>query len=184
MSDPLYIAYHDKEWAIPVTDDRKLFEFLVLESAQAGLSWRTILGRRDGYRRAFKGFDPAKVAKMGRRDIERLMQDALIIRNRKKIESAIKNAKAFLAVQEEFGTFARYMWAWVGNQPIQNSWESAKQVPATTDLAAAMVKDLKERGFTFIGPTIWYAHMQAVGMVNDHTLDCFRHNEIEMGIFD
>lgn len=179
-ADSLYIAYHDTEWGVPVADDLKLFEFIVLEGAQAGLSWRTILNRREGYRKAFKSFDPAKVARMTKKDVERLMHDTSIIRNRKKIESAINNAKAFLAVQKEFGTFGAYMWGWVDHQPIQNTWLSAKQVPVTTKLASAMAKDLKKRGFTFLGPTIWYAHMQAIGMVNDHTVDCFRHAGVQM----
>jgi len=173
--DPLYIQYHDTEWGVPVHDDTTLFEFITLEGAQAGLSWLTILKRREGYRAAFKNFDPVKVAKMTSADVERLMRDTSIIRNRKKIESTITNAQAFLAMQSEFGSFANYMWGWVDGTPIQNRWNSQAAVPVTTPLAQAMAKDLKKRGFSFLGPTIWYAHMQAVGMVNDHTTDCFRH---------
>lgn len=174
----LYLDYHDQEWGVPVTDDQTLFEFIVLESAQAGLSWELILKKREGYRRAFKGFDPKKVAKMTKKDVERLLKDESIIRNRLKIEATIKNAKAFLEVQKEFGSFAAYMWRWVDNTPIQNRWKSIKQIPAETELSKAMSKDLKKRGFSFLGPTVWYAHMQAVGMVNDHTINCFRYKEI------
>ena len=175
----LYINYHDNEWSVPVTDDRTLFEFITLEGAQAGLSWLTILKKREGYRKAFKNFDPQKVAKMTGEDVERLMKDESIVRNRLKIESTISNAKAFLAAQKEFGSFAKYMWDWVGGKPIQNNWKKMKDVPAETDLAQTISKDLKKRGFRFVGPTIWYAHMQAVGMVNDHTTDCFRHKKVK-----
>ena len=175
--DPLYIAYHDTEWGVPVFDDQKLFEFIVLESAQAGLSWKTILNRREGYRNAFKNFDPAEVAKMTEEDVERLMRDASIIRNRKKIEATIKNAKAFLKVQDEFGSFANYMWGFTGGKPILNSWNTG-EIPAITPLSMDMAKDLKRRGFAFLGKTTWYAHMQAVGMVNDHEVDCFRYHEV------
>lgn len=177
--DDLYITYHDTEWSVPVHDDTKLFEFIVLESAQAGLSWRTILNKREGYRKLFKGFDPKKVAKMTDTDVERLMKDSSIIRNRLKISATITNAQQFLLVQKEFGSFNDYMWSWVKGKPIQNSWKSKTDVPGATELAMAMAKDLKKRGFKFLGPTIWYAHMQAVGMVNDHTTDCFRYKQIK-----
>lgn len=176
--DPLYISYHDEEWGVPIYDDTQLFEFITLEGAQAGLSWMTILKKREGYRQAFKGFDPKKVAKMTEKDVERLMQDESIIRNRLKITSTITNAQAFLKIQDEFGSFSKYMWDWVGGRPIQNCWHTLCEVPATTELAEAMAKDLKKRGFKFLGPTIWYAHMQACGVVNDHTTDCFRYNEL------
>jgi DNA-3-methyladenine glycosylase I len=179
-SDENYVRYHDEEWAVPIRDDQKLFEFMVLESAQAGLSWRTILNRREGYRKAFKQFDPKKVAKMTEKDVERLMRDASIIRNRLKINATINNAKRFLEVQKEFSSFSTYMWSWVNGKPIQNAWKEGSEIPAITPLAVQMSKDLKKRGFTFLGPTIWYAHMQAVGMVNDHTKNCFRHKEVKM----
>lgn len=177
-TDEKYIAYHDEEWGVPVTDDIKLFEFIVLESAQAGLSWKTILNRREGYRKAFKGFDPKKVAKMNDNDVARLVQDSSIIRNRMKIESAIKNARAFLAIQKEFGSFSNYMWGWVNGKPVQGKRKKDSDIPAVTELAVAIAKDLKKRGFSFLGPTVWYAHMQAVGMVNDHIASCFRHNDL------
>ncbi len=176
--DPLYIDYHDKEWGVPVYDDQKLFEFITLEGAQAGLSWLTILKKREGYRKAFKNFDPKRCAKLTDKDVERLMQDESIIRNRLKINSVITNAQAFLKIQTEFGSFSKYMWDWVDGKPIVNSWDSLETVPAVTPLAEAMSKDLKKRGFKFLGPTIWYAHMQAVGMVNDHVTDCFRFREL------
>ncbi len=176
--DPLYISYHDTEWGVPVYDDIRLFEFITLEGAQAGLSWLTILKKREGYRKAFKGFDPKKVAKMTQKDVERLMKDESIIRNRLKINSTITNAQAFLKIQKEFGSFSAYMWAWVEGKPIQNKFKNISDVPAVTELATAMSKDLKKRGFKFLGPTIWYAHMQACGVVNDHTVDCFRYNEL------
>jgi DNA-3-methyladenine glycosylase I len=178
-TDSTYIAYHDLEWGVPIKDDIKLFEFMVLESAQAGLSWRTILNRRKGYEKLFKQYDPKKVAKMTEKDVERLMGDASIIRNRAKIKATINNAKRFLEVQKEFGSFSAYMWSWVKNKPIQNKWTTDKQLPAVTELAIAMANDLKKRGFSFLGPTVWYAHMQAVGMVNDHQTNCFRHREIK-----
>jgi len=176
--DPLYLAYHDTEWGKPVHEDRLIFEFLVLEGAQAGLSWATILKRREGYRAAFAGFDPEKVARYTKRKIERLLQDPGIIRNRAKVESAVKNARAFLKVAEEFGTFDRYIWRFVGGKPIQNRWRILKEVPSETPESRALSKDLKSRGFTFVGPTICYAHMQATGMVNDHLVTCFRHKEV------
>jgi DNA-3-methyladenine glycosylase I len=176
--DVRMIEYHDTEWGVPVHDDRKLFEFLMLETAQAGLSWRTILYRRDGYRRAFAGFDPEKVARFNRRKVQSLLNDAGIIRNRLKVEGAVKNAKAFLAVQEEFGSFDAYIWRFVDGKPIVNRWKSPAEAPAISDEAQALSKDLKKRGFTFVGPTIVYAHMQATGMVNDHAVSCFRHREL------
>lgn len=179
-NDELYIAYHDNEWGVPVHNDRELFEFITLEGAQAGLSWITILKKREGYRQAFHNFDPKQCAKLTDKDVERLMQDESIIRNRLKINSVITNAQAFLEIQKEFGSFSKYMWDWVDGQPIQNNWKKMSDVPAVTELAEAMAKDLKKRGFKFLGPTIWYAHMQACGMVNDHTTDCFRYKEVAM----
>jgi len=177
MDDPLYLSYHDKEWGVPVHDDRAIFEFLVLEGAQAGLSWGTILRKRENYRRAFDGFDPAKVARFDRRKVKALLRDAGIVRNRLKIESAVKNAKAFLRVQKEFGSFDAYIWRFVGGKTKVNRWRSLKEIPAKTEESEAMSKDLLGRGFRFVGPTICYAHMQATGMVNDHTTDCFRYGE-------
>jgi len=177
-TDPLMIAYHDEEWGVPLHDDRRLFEFLVLEGAQAGLSWRTILHKRENYRRAFHHFDPAKVARYGARDVKRLLADAGIVRNRLKIESTIDNARAFLAVREEFGSFDAYIWRFVGGRPIRNAWKTMRNIPAKTAASDAISKDLKERGFRFVGSTICYAHMQATGMVNDHTVDCFRYRGV------
>lgn len=177
-SDPLYIAYHDEEWGVPVHDDRLLFEFLVLEGAQAGLSWSTILRKREAYRRAFASFDPHKVARYDERNVAALLADAGIVRNRAKIESALKNAKAFLAVQAEFGTFDAYQWRFVDGRPLQNRRRAIRDIPARTVESDALSKDLKSRGFSFVGSTIVYAHMQAVGMVNDHVVDCFRHREV------
>ena len=176
--DPLYVAYHDIEWGVPVHDDRRLFEFLILEGAQAGLSWITILRKREAYRRAFAGFDAAKVARFGPRDIERLLADAGIVRNRLKIAAAINNAQRFLVVQEAFGSFDAYIWRFVDGRPLQNRRQSMKDIPATTRESDALSKDLKARGFKFVGSTICYAHMQATGMVNDHVADCFRHGEV------
>jgi DNA-3-methyladenine glycosylase I len=178
-SDEHMQAYHDNEWGLPIHDDKKLFEFLVLEGAQAGLSWSTILKRREGYRRAFSDFDPQKVALYTQEDVSRLLSDTAIIRNRLKIASAITNAREFLRVQEEFGTFDRYIWQFVDGSPIQNSWTSLKEIPASTEISLAMSKDLKKRGFRFVGSTICYAHMQATGMVNDHLTSCFRYNEVK-----
>ena len=172
------VAYHDTEWGVPLHDDRKLFEFLVLEGAQAGLSWMTVLKKRENYRKAFEGFDPQKVARYNKAKIRKLLGDAGIIRNRLKIESAVTNAKAYLKVQEEFGSFAAYSWRFVDGEPIINRWKTLKQMPATSSISEAFSKDLKQRGFRFVGPTIMYAHMQAVGMVNDHTTDCFRYREL------
>jgi DNA-3-methyladenine glycosylase I len=176
--DPLYVAYHDQEWGVPVFDDRTLFEFLVLEGAQAGLSWSTILKKREGYRAAFAAFDPRVVADYDQNNIDSLLEDPGIVRNRLKVASAVTNARAFLAVQEERGSFAEYIWSFVDGQPIQNSWQKLAEIPATTPVAEAISKDLKQRGFRFVGPTIVYAHMQATGMVNDHLVDCFRHAEV------
>ena len=173
-SEPLYVSYHDEEWGVPVHDDRLLFEFLVLEGAQAGLSWLTILRKREGYRRAFAGLDPAAVAAFGPADVERLLADSGIVRNRLKIGAAIDNARAFLQVQEEFGSFDAYVWGFVGGETIHNEWRTMAQIPAKTPEAERMSADLKKRGFRFVGPTICYAHMQATGMVNDHTVDCYR----------
>ena len=170
---PLYAEYHDKEWGVPVHDDRVLFEFLVLEGAQAGLSWETILRKRENYRKAFAGFDPAKVARFTTARLEKLMQDPGIVRNRLKIFGTVKNAKAFLAVQQEFGSFDDYLWRFVGGKPIRNRWPSLKNIPASTAESDALSKDLKKRGFTFVGSTIIYAFMQAVGLVNDHVADCW-----------
>jgi DNA-3-methyladenine glycosylase I len=177
-TDPLSIAYHDHEWGVPLHDDRRLFEFLILEGAQAGLSWMTILRKRENYRRAFAGFDPAVVARFAPAKIEALLQDPGIVRNRLKVESAVTNARAFLQVQEEFGSFDAYVWGFVDGRPVQNAWTSLADVPAQTDRSRAMSKDLKRRGFRFVGPIICYAFMQAVGMVNDHTTDCFRYAEL------
>lgn len=177
-TDPLYVQYHDEEWGVPVHDDHKHFEFLILEGAQAGLSWITILRKREGYREAFAEFDPARVARYGKREFSRLMKNPGIVRNRLKIEGATKNARAFLAVQDEFGGFDNYAWRFVGGRPIQNRWKHMKQLPARTPESNAFSKDLKKRGFTFVGSTIIYAHMQAIGMVNDHVVDCFRYKTL------
>ena len=177
-TNELSIPYHDEEWGVPVHDDRTLFEFLVLEGAQAGLSWNTILQKRQNYRKAFGGFDPAKVARFDKRKQQALLRDPGIVRNRLKISSAIDNAKAVLAVQKEFGSFDGYIWQFVGGKPLVNSWTSMKQVPARTAESDAMSKDLKGRGFRFVGSTICYALMQAVGMVNDHLVDCYRYGQV------
>ncbi len=176
--DPVYIAYHDEEWGVPVHDDRKLFAFLILEGAQAGLSWITILKRRDGYRKAFSDFDPEKVACFSKKKIEKLLQDKGIIRNRLKVNAAVSNARAFLKVQEEFGSFDAYSWRFVGGRQKVNVFKRLDQIPATTKASDAFSKDLKQRGFSFVGSTIIYAHMQAVGMVNDHLVSCFRYHEV------
>ncbi len=177
-SDPLYLAYHDREWGVPVHDDRLLFEFLTLEGAQAGLSWITILRKREAYRAAFAGFDPEAVARFDGAKIAELLGNAGIVRNRLKVESTVTNAQAFLKVREEFGTFDAYMWGFVDGRQIRNAWKSIAEIPASTPLSDALSKDLKRRGFRFVGSTICYAHMQAVGMVNDHTVDCFRWREL------
>jgi DNA-3-methyladenine glycosylase I len=172
------IEYHDREWGVPVHDDRKHFEFLVLEGAQAGLSWRIVLKKRDGYRRAFEGFDVQKVARFSGREIEKLALDPGIIRNRMKIEAAVRNAQAILKIQDEFGSFDSYCWRFVDGQPKVNRWTIPQQIPATSPESDAFSKDLKRRGFGFVGSTVIYAYMQAVGMVNDHLVDCFRYREI------
>jgi DNA-3-methyladenine glycosylase I len=177
-SEPLYRAYHDKEWGVPVHDDRLLFEFLILEGAQAGLSWITILRKREAYRAAFAGFDPEVVARFDAAKVTELLANPGIVRNRLKVESAVTNARAFLKVREELGSFASYMWGFVDGRPIRNAWRDIREVPANTPLSDAMSRDLKKRGFRFVGSTICYAHMQAVGMVNDHTVDCFRWREL------
>jgi DNA-3-methyladenine glycosylase I len=175
--DPLYQQYHDEEWGVPVRDDRKLFEFLILEGAQAGLSWITVLRKRAAYRKAFADFDYHKVARFDDKKVEQLLQNEGIIRNRLKIRSAIKNAQAFIEVQKEFGSFSNYLWSFVGHKPMQNARKEKGDVPAVTPEAEKLSRDLKKRGFTFVGPTIIYAHMQATGMVNDHLTDCFRYKE-------
>lgn len=177
-TDPLYIDYHDREWGVPVHDDRLLFEFLVLEGAQAGLSWITILRKRARYREVFDGFDPARVARYGRAKLDRLLADPGIVRNRLKVSAAVKNAKAFLAVQEEFGSFDAYLWGFVDGAPVQNRFRSLQEIPAETEASRALSKDLKRRGFGFVGPTICYALMQAVGLVNDHVTSCPRHKDL------
>ena len=177
-SDPLYLDYHDREWGVPVHDDRLLFEFLTLEGAQAGLSWLTILRKREAYRAAFAGFDPEAVARFDAAKVAALLADPGIVRNRLKVESAVSNARAFLKVREEFGTFDAYMWGFVDGRPIRNARRSIAEIPASTPLSDALSRDLKRRGFRFVGSTICYAHMQAVGMVNDHTVDCFRWREL------
>jgi DNA-3-methyladenine glycosylase I len=174
-----YVRYHDEEWGVPLHDDRVLFEFLVLEGAQAGLSWSTILKKRQAYRRAFEGFDPRTVARYGAEQIARLLGDAGIVRNRLKIEAAITNAKAFLEVQREHGSFDRYMWGFVDGRPIQNHWRTLADIPAHTELSDRISADLRARGFKFVGSTIVYSHMQATGMVNDHLVGCFRHREVK-----
>jgi DNA-3-methyladenine glycosylase I len=177
--DPLYIRYHDRDWGVPLHNDRKLFEFLVLEGAQAGLSWITILKKRTAYRKAFDRFDFNEVARYGEVQVRRLLRNPGIVRNELKIRSAVNNARAFLRVREEFGTFNKYIWRFVEGEPVQNRWRSLKQIPARTTLSDAISKDLKQRGFSFVGSTIVYAHMQATGMVNDHVVDCFRHREVK-----
>jgi DNA-3-methyladenine glycosylase I len=177
-TDPLYIAYHDQEWGVPIHDDRLLFEFLILEGAQAGLSWITILRKRPAYREAFAGFDPHIVARYGKKQVTKLLVNPGIVRNRRKIEAAIQNAQAFLAVQAEFGSFDAYIWQFVGGRPKVNTWKTLSEIPAVTEESQRMSKELIRRGFKFVGPTICYAHMQATGMVNDHTVDCFRHKEL------
>ncbi len=177
-NDPLSIEYHDKEWGVPVHDDRMLFEFLILEGAQAGLSWMTILRKRPNYRRAFEHFDPVRVAAYGPDKVAELLANPGIVRNRRKIEAAIHNAQAFLEVQAEYGSFDTYIWGFVGGEPVKNARQALSEIPAATPEAEAMSKDLRKRGFKFVGPTICYAFMQAVGMVNDHTVDCFRYHQV------
>jgi len=175
--DELYVSYHDEEWGVPLYDDDTLFEFLLLEGAQAGLAWITVLRKREGYRALFDGFDATKVARYTDKKLDKLLQDPRIIRNRLKVYSARQNARAFLEVQAEWGSFSDYMWNFVDGKPIQNRWKSMKELPASTPQSDTISKDLKKRGFNFVGSTIVYAHMQATGMVNDHTTDCFRHAE-------
>lgn len=177
-NDPLYIAYHDQEWGIPLYDEKKLFEFLLLEGFQAGLSWLTILKKRENYRKALEDFDPARIASFEDKKMEELLQNPGIIRNRRKIRGAVQNAQAYLEVCRENGSFTQYVWQFCGGRPLINNWLDSEDVPAQTPESQAMSKDLKKRGFTFVGPTICYAFMQATGMVNDHTVDCFRHREI------
>lgn len=176
--DPLYVSYHDLEWGVPLHDDQTLFEFLILEGAQAGLSWLTILKKRDAYREAYYQFDPEKVSRFNSRSIERLMSNPAIVRNRLKIEASISNARAFLEVQDEFGSFDKFIWQYVDHQPRQNRWRRFKDIPASTDESIQMSRDLQQRGFRFVGPTICYAFMQAVGMVNDHVTNCFRYRQV------
>jgi DNA-3-methyladenine glycosylase I len=180
-ASPLMLEYHDREWGVPVHDDGRHFEFLILEGAQAGLNWSIILNKREGYRRAFSGFDPNKVAHYTEKRVQKLLLDPGIIRNRQKIESAVRNARAFLDVQEEFGTFDAYAWRFVSGTPKVNRWRSMKRIPATSPESDAFSKDLKRRGFGFVGSTIIYAHMQAVGMVNDHLVSCFRYRQVATG---
>src|SRR5882757_9777010 len=177
--NPLVLEYHDREWGVPAHDDRKHFEFLVLEAAQAGLSWSTVLKKREGYRRAFNEFDPEKVARFTQKRIDKLVLDPSIIRNRMKLEAAVRNARAFLAIQQEFGSFDAYCWAFVGGRPLLNRRKAMTDIPATSPESDAFSKDLKTRGFSFVGSTIIYAHMQAVGMVNDHLVGCFRYAEVQ-----
>ncbi len=178
-TDPLYVAYHDSEWGVPTLDDASLFEMLVLEGAQAGLAWITVLRKREGYRELFDGFDASRIARYTDRKLDKLLLDPRIIRNRLKVYGTRQNARAFLAVQDETGSFSNYIWSFVEHTPIQNNWRSHRAVPATTAVSDRISKDLKKRGFTFVGSTIIYAHMQATGMVNDHTTDCFRHRECQ-----
>lgn len=177
-TDELYIKYHDEEWGTPVRSDRKHFEFLVLESAQAGLSWLTVLKKRENYRRAYDNFDPVKVSKYDAEKVEQLLSDKGIIRNRRKIESSINNAKRFIEIQAEYDSFDRYIWNFVNNKPVINRWKQLSQIPAKTPLSDRISKDLKKRGFTFVGSTILYAHLQAIGIVNDHLVSCFRYREL------
>ncbi|MGD8576308.1 MAG: DNA-3-methyladenine glycosylase I [Thiohalophilus sp.] len=176
--DQIYIDYHDHEWGVPLYDDQRLFEFLILEGAQAGLSWITILKKREAYRKALQNFDVEKIARFSRTKIERLMQNSSIIRNRLKIEATIQNARSFLTVQEQYGSFSDYIWQFVDGRPVQNKWKTDKQVPASTRQSETMSKELKRLGFRFVGPTICYAYMQATGMVNDHITRCYRHEQI------
>jgi DNA-3-methyladenine glycosylase I len=182
VDNALMREYHDREWGVPVHDDRRHFEFLILEAAQAGLSWSIVLNKREGYRKAFSQFDPEKVARYTKAKIDKLVADPGIIRNRLKIEAAVKNARALLAVREEFGSFDKYAWQFVNGKPRQNGWKLPRQIPATTAESDAFSRDLKQRGFTFVGPTVIYAHMQAVGMVNDHLVDCFRYRPVKRGL--
>jgi DNA-3-methyladenine glycosylase I len=182
--DPLLLEYHDREWGIPVHRDRKHFEVLVLSGAQAGLNWSLVLRKREGYRHAFDNFDPEKVARYSERQIQALVADPIVIRNRMKIEAAVRNARALLKVQEEFGDFDSYCWRFVGGQPKLNRWKTTRQIPATSPESETFSKDLKHRGFSFVGPTVMYAYMQAAGMVNDHLIECFRYREIMREVAD
>lgn len=177
-SDELMCRYHDEEWGVPEHDDRALYEKLVLDGAQAGLSWSTILNKREGYRRAFEGFEIERVAGYGEQEVERLLQDEGIVRNRQKVHSAIRNAQAVLEIQDEFGSFDAYLWDWVDGEPIRNAWTALDAVPAETELSKKLSKEMKKRGFNFVGPTILYAYMQAIGMVNDHLVTCFRYDQV------
>jgi len=177
-ADPLYIKYHDQEWGVPIFDDRKLFEFLILEGAQAGLNWITILKKREGYRKAFADFDPLKVSTFSKKKKEKLLLNSEIIRNRLKIDSAVKNAQAFLKIQKEYGSFSTYQWGFIDGVAIKNKWKTSKQIPTQTIISEKFSHDLKQRGFNFVGPTIMYAYMQAVGMINDHVTYCFRYNQV------
>ena len=177
-NDPLYVDYHDTEWGVPVYDDAKLFEFLILETFQAGLSWITVLRKRENFRRAFEGFNYKKIAKYKESKYIELLQDAGIIRNKLKIKATISNAIAFMEIQQEFGSFSSYIWSFTNGKPLKNKWENLNEIPATTELSDDISKDLKKRGFKFVGSTVIYAHMQATGMVNDHVKDCFRYNEV------
>ncbi len=179
LNDPLYLQYHDQDWGVPVHDDRLLFEMLILEGAQAGLNWLTVLKKRQTYRKAFLGFNPVKVAKFNARKKASLLKDPGIIRNRLKVESAVKNAKAYLKIQDDFGSFDAYLWAFVNFKPIQNKFRTLKDIPAKTAVSDALSKDLKKRGFNFVGSTICYAYMQAVGLVNDHVVSCYRYKEVK-----
>ena len=183
IDDPLMMKYHDEEWGTPVHSERKHFEFLVLETFQAGLSWMVVLRKRGNFRKAFDNFDPKKVAKYNKRKIDRLVKDEGIIRNRRKIEAAVNNAKRFLEVQEEFGSFDKYLWGFVDNEPIINKWKKLSQIPATTKLSDEISLDMKKLGFSFVGSTVIYAHIQAIGMVNDHLVSCFRYNELKKKSF-
>lgn len=177
-TDELYVKYHDEEWGVPVHEEQKHFEFLVLESAQAGLNWLTILRKRENYRKAYDNFDAAKISEYDENKVNELMQNAGIIRNRRKIEASINNAKGFLEIQKEFGSFDNYIWSFVDNKPVINHWKDISEVPATSELSDKVSKDLKKRGFKFLGSTIIYAHLQATGIINDHLTSCFRHNEV------
>ena len=179
FDDPLYLTYHDEEWVVPVRDDRTIYEFLVLETFQAGLSWRTVLHKRAAFRKAFAAFDPKKVSRFTARDVARLLKDAGIIRNRQKIDAAVTNAREFLRVQKEFGSFHRFMWELVDGTPIVNAWRTIRELPAMSPESDAMSRALRERGFRFVGSTICYAHMQATGMVNDHLVQCFRYRQVQ-----
>ena len=178
LGDPIYIKYHDKEWGKPVRNDKKLFEFITLEGAQAGLSWLTILKKREGYRKAFADFNVEKIARFSSKKIESLLKNPEIIRNRLKVASTVTNAQAFIEIQKEFGSFSKYQWSFVDNKPVQNQFRKHSQIPAKTDLSDKISKDLKKRGFKFVGSTIIYAHLQATGVVSDHTKDCFRHSQL------